>query len=56
MKRLAEFSYTEGEVRPIIKTLPIIFDNEDTTYPIAIYHAKKLINQYRCELQILASN
>jgi hypothetical protein len=32
-----------------------MFDNEDTTYRIAIHHAKKVINQHRCELQILAS-
>ena len=53
MKQLKDFKITERIPRPVVKCLPMQFDDDEATRRIAIYHAKCVILQYKEEIQKL---
>lgn len=54
MRRLIDFKNIEQRSRPIIKVIPMVFDNSQATQRIVLHHLKCVIHQHRDDLQKLA--
>ena len=54
MKRLKDFKITERIPRPTVKVVSMQFGDDEATRRIAIHHAKRVICQYKEEIQKLA--
>ncbi|NNH38075.1 hypothetical protein [Acinetobacter terrae] len=54
MKRLKDFKITERISRQTIEVLPIQFGDDEATRRIVLHHAKRVILQYKEEIQKLA--
>lgn len=54
MKRLKDLKITERISRQTIKVLPMQFGDDEAPRRIVMHHARRVIRQYREELQKLA--